>query len=76
MIIGIFASAILLTYLLVGWFYWEDQRELALRLITPPERLINSNIVAAIIAATIAELAGMTVLIVRFVFPPVVAPKS
>jgi hypothetical protein len=53
----------------VAWFYWENQKELALKLIAPSERLISTGIIAGLIGATIAELAGMAVLIVRFIFP-------
>ena len=69
LIVGVFALAILLTYILVGWVYWNDQQELAARLVRPGERIVGTSIVASLIAATIAELAGLAVLIVRFVFP-------
>ena len=69
LIVGIFGLAILLTYVLVGWVYWNDQQELARNLVRPSERIIGTSVIASLIAATIAELAGLAVLIVRFVFP-------
>jgi hypothetical protein len=67
-IMGLFVVVNVFMLGLVVWLAWVDQTELAAKLITPTARLINNQVIIALLGATTVQLGTVAVIMAKYVF--------
>ncbi len=51
--------------------YREDAANLAARLVSPDQRVINANVVMTLLGATTVQLGAMAIILAKYLFPVV-----
>jgi hypothetical protein len=68
-LVGLFAASNLFMLGFVGWLYANDQSMIGEGLIMAPDRLIDGNVVMALIAGTTVQLGAIVLTMTRGIFP-------
>lgn len=68
-VVWTFIVANAVTLIVIGGLAWLDQHDLSAKLISPPDRIIDRQVILGLLGATTIQLGTIAAIMARYLFP-------